>query len=562
MARATILSSVSGKPNWYLVEDDLSVRYEVQSGVADFDYRSGEEYRLFVPDSEYNPCSFRLLPYKTSRRFRSAGDIADESPASAAALYFYSDKTGELGLHDKKRTISFVRPGIAFFEEGGCAKIVEGDDGLYKTGDCVAVLHDPQPATVNDQCIKPGVAEGWVAGFACDQAPRSLSDSGSCSGLNEQFDGYPTESADLASGSFNFEKPNPGKGEIAQWDISTGEPYVSSGQPYGAAAEVSLTGSLRIKTTAIDIKPNYYEGQQLESSYPRPTLMPPTLGLYAPTTDAVLSPPVIAYSSVSKNLLCGGKKLKMRVNIITGDERNHYTDVDGNGSGLQLPACLLLVFSGSAYPSYLDGSSINANLYNSGDPDYLPRFASVTECNLDKNFALLYAAPGNHDFSILRESLPYANSPGQYALYRPEPRRQPDGSFAPVGSLVDIAQRKLNVPTTDPETTFSHLGLLPARCFDYFGADITPTPQYFSSGGLFPGYFEIASGSDVKRDLYLDFLAAYPFMKNGNVNSDGTLPTISAVYFYVQGKVYLDSSSIWRANRSLLDCKKLNFFYE
>ena len=562
MARATVLSSVSGKPDWYLVEDDLSVRYEVQSGVASFDYRSGEDYRLFVPDSEYNPCSFRLLPFKTSRRFVSAADLADEMPASAAALYFYSDKIRELALHDKKRTISRVTPGIAFFEEGGCAKIPEGDDGLYGTGDCVAVLHDTQPTMEGEQCIMPGIVDAWVAGFACDQTPRALSSPDSCSGLNEQFYGYPARDADLASGSFCFEKRGPKKGEITQWDISTGNPYVSDGQPYGAAAEISLNGSLRIKTAAIDIKPDYYEGQQLESSYPRPTLMPPTLGLYAPTTDAVLSPPVIARASVGKNPICGGRKLKMRVNMLTADERNHYTDVDGFGTGIQLPACLILVFSGSAYPGYLDGSTVNASLYTTGYPDYLPKFASVTECNLDKNFALLYAAPGLRNFSILRESLPSASSPGQYALYRPLPRRQSDGSFAPVGGAVDITQRKLNVPTTDPETGLSHLGLLPARCFDYYGADITPPPEYSLSGGLFPGYFEIRSGSDEKRDVYLDFLAAYPFMKNPDINQGGALPTLSAIYFYAQGKVYRDGNNIWRANRSLFECKKLNFFYE
>jgi len=562
MARATIISPVSGKTDWYLVEDDLDVRYEVQSAVAGFGYRTGEDYRLFVPDGEYHPCAFRLLPYKTSRRFISADELADSRPASAAALYFYAEKMREFAVMDKKRTINAIKPGVAIFEEGGCAKIPESDDGLYGIGDCVAVLHDLEPATADDHCITPGVAEAWVAGFACDQTPRALSSSGSCSTLSEQFTGYPTRNADLAGGSFTFEKPGPAKGRIAKWIVSTGGPYAGDGQPYGAAANVSLDGSLRIKTLAIDIQPDYYEGQQLESSYPRPTLMPPTLGMYAPTTEAVLSPPVIAQASVSKNPLCGGRKLKMTVNILTADERNHYTDVDGYGSGLQLPACLVLVFSDSAYPGYLGGSTVNGNLYTTGYPDYQPKFASVMECNLDKNFALLYAAPGGRNFSILRETLPGAGSPGQYALYRPEPRRQADGSFAPVGGNVDIAQRKLNVPTTDPETGFSHLGLLPARSFDYYGADITPAPQYFSSGGLFPGYFEIASGGDEKRDIYVDFLAAYPFMKNPDINAGGALPTLGAVYFYAQGKVYLDGGNVWRANPSLCECKKLNFFYE
>lgn len=542
------------------MEDDLSVRYEVQSAVAGFDYRTGQDYRLFAPDGEYSPCAFRLLPYKTARRFISAAELADRRPASAAALYFYADKMRELAVMDKKRTISGLKPGRAFFAEGGCAAIPEEDDGLYGIGDCVAVLHDTMPPSAQEKCLKSGQAHPWVAGFACDQTPRPHS--GSCGPLSESFSGYPARIANLAGGSFSFVKPDPAKGKIADWSVSIGEPYVSGGQPYGAAADVTLDGSLRIKTLPIDIQPDYYEGQQLESTWPRPTLMPPSLGLYTPTTDAVLSPPVIAHSSVGKNPLCGGRKLKMTVNMLTADERNHYTDVDGFGTGLQLPACLVLVFSDAAYPGYLDGSSINGGLYTTGNPDYLPKFASVMECSLDKNFALLYAAPGSQDFSILREPLPGAGSPGQYALYRPEPRRQSDGSFAPVGGGADIAQRKLNVPTTDPETGFSHLGLLPARCFDYYGADITPTPQHFSSGGLFPGYFEIASGGGEKRDVYRDFLSAYPFMKNPDINASGALPTLGAVYFYAQGKVYRDSGGVWRANPSLFECKKLNFFYE
>ena len=560
MARAVVISPVSGKTDWYLVEDDLGVRYEVQSGVAAFDYRSGGDYRLFVPDGNYDPCGFRLLPYKTSRRFISIADLAGEADASAAVLYFYGDKIRELRLHDKKRTISIVKTSIAFFAEGGCATIPEGDDGLYETGDCVAVVHDLKPATADDKCITPGVADAWVAGFACDQAPRVYS--GSCSSLSELFSGYPVKSADMASGSFIFDKSDPEKLQIAKWTVSTGEPYVSDGQSYGAAAEVTLDGSFRVQSLAMDIQPYYDEGQKLESTYPRPILMPPTLGLYTPTVDAVLSPPVVAQASIGKQLFCGGEKLKMTANIVTRDEQNHYSDVDGFGSGLQLPSCLLLIFGDAAYPDYLDGSSIDGSLYSSGAPDYFPLIASVKECNLDKSFALLYAAPGSHNFSMLREELPGAISSGQYALYRPEPRRQADGSFAQVGGAADIAQRKLNVPTTDPETGFSHLGLLPARCFDYYGADITPPPDYPSSGGLFPGYFEIASGSDEKRDIYKDFLSAYPFMENRDINVDGILPTLTSVYFYVQGKVYRDGNNIWRANRSLFECKKLKFFYE
>jgi hypothetical protein len=115
---------------------------------------------------------------------------------------------------------------------------------------------------------------------------------------------------------------------------------------------------------------------------------------------------------------------------------------------------------------------------------------------------------------------------------------------------------------TDPETGFSESGLLPARCFDYYGGDITPSPEYFSSGGLFPGFFETGSGSDERRDIYQDFMNAYPFMANPDINPDGGLPTLAAAVFYLQGKVYRDSGGEWRANRTTLECKKLEFFYE
>ena len=570
MARAKIISAVSGKSDWYLVEDDLGIQREVQSAIAGFDYAAGGDYRLFVPDGEYLPCSLRLLPYKSARRLIPVAELSESRPASAAALYFYAEKMRDTQTDDKLLTVKEVKPGVALFEEGGCAKIPDWTDGLYLAGDCVAVIHDPQPESADEICLKSGIGKPWVAGFGCGQQPRPFT----CNSAIESFTGYPSPFADLtngggnedasqnAPGSFTFKKPKPEKFEITGWQLSTGEPYVSDGQPYGIAAEVSIGGSLWMESETMERDVDYSEGENLKSTYPRPMLMPPSLGLYTPTTPAVISPPVIAQAAIGKNLVCGGRKLKMTVNILTRDEHNHYTDKDGLGTGLQLPACLALIFGKAAYPDYLDGSTINQNLYTTGYPDNLPKFASVMECNLDKQFSLLYAAPGSHDFSILRKEYPGSLSAGHCALYRPEPRRKSDGSFEPVGGAADMAQRKLNVPMTDPETGFSEIGLLHARCFDYYGTDITPAPGQFSSGGLFPGYFEIAAQSDVKRNLHQDFMAAYPFMANPAINPDGGLPPLTKAVFYLQGKLYQDGGGDWRANATTLECKKLEFFYE
>ena len=558
MARVKIISPVSGKPDWWRVTDDLGVEHELLSSRSGFDYAVGGEYRLFMPGGKYSPCKFRLLPYKTSRRLRSVAKIGESRPATATALYFYKEKIAELAPHDENRTVRKITGGRAWFEEGGCASIAEGEEGLYRQGDCVAVIHE-RPQSGNRPCLNQGGYEPFVAGFGCAQTPRPLQNASHCSTLYEDFSGYPDPAPDLSSGSASLAKVEKGNNEIGDWSVNVAQPYAGDGMPYGTPADVSMDGLLKIETAPLEAEVGYAQGEDLEQRYPRPMLMPVDLGLYNPTASAIVSPPVAVSASVTRNLVCGGARLKMKLNLVTRDKYGHYFDVDGLGTGIQLPACLALVFSGSPYPDYIGGAAINGSLYTA---DGVPMYNAVRECNLDQPFTLVYCAPGAHDFSSLRLDYPGAGASGQYALYRPAPRRRADGSFAPVGGALDISQHLFNAPMSDPETGFaSAAGLLQSRCFDFYGDDATPTPKSFPSGGLFPGYFEIGENREVTRDVYADFMAAYPFMGNAQINDGNALPALSAIYFYAQGKIHKDTAGNWRANPALLECRKLEFFY-
>ncbi|GMT42819.1 MAG: hypothetical protein IEMM0002_1230 [bacterium] len=577
MARAWVIQKVSGAADWFVVKDDLGVQHNVQSAVAGFDYATGGQYRLFVPGGKYEPCRFRLLPYKTSKRWRDVADLAKTHPASGAGLYLWGGKKFGSGLHDEAMTVSETHEGHVHFVQGGCAAVPDENQELYQQGDCVAVIRD---VVVKDNdgnnmiCATASGGGQWVAGFACDQDPETLAYAISCSKFFEYWSNYLTPYADLingggaqppaqnVSGIFIFNKTNPVTYEIRKWTAQASGVYVDEGHPYGQSATVWAGDRLLMESAAITREVDYLEGEALKAAYPRPIIMPPALGNYSPTTRAVISPPVIAKTSVGRRLDCKSKLLRMTLNLSTRDERNHYSDLDGLGTGLQLPACVVLIFSEPPYPDYLNGSTINPNLYTTGNPDYLPIYASVKECNLDKPFALVYSAPGMQDFSGLRTEYPGAGLPGQYALIRPLPRRDENGSYYAINGVTDILRYKFNAPMDDMENSFASAGLH-TRCFDYYGGDISPAPDAFPSGGFFPGFFEIADQTNVTRNIYDDFMAAYPFMNNPLIkNSDGKLPTLTEALFYLQGKVYRDADSQWAANKTTLECQKFEFFYE
>jgi hypothetical protein len=462
------------------------------------------------------------------------------------------------------KAISYGTPmqeGRASFVGGGCAAIPDGDEDLYIVGDCVAVIHDVKEADDGD-CLLNYDGEPWVAGFGCSESPRP-----SCAPLVENWNRYGAGEAEFTDGVYRFEKESAGENEIGWWEAVVSEIYISeggpSGPPYGGSydppATVSANGFLSMESATIELEDiSGALDDELVSTYPVPVYSRKNLA-----SPAVLSPPVTVSHPAGRNLICGGGHLKMTVNLLTEDTHGHYSSADGEyNTGLQLPSCLVLTFSASPYPNYLDGTSINPNLFGY-DGNGKPLWASVEECNLDKKFKLVYAAPGTQDFGNLRSSLSGSGN-GRYGLYTARPRRLSGGGVKKISIVDQVDRSKFNIPMDDHENGFSSVEGLMTRVFESDGYDITPTPRMAGAAGVFPGFFEITSGSSVTRDIYGDFISAYPFMANAGINVTGKLPRLSTTTFYVQGKVYPSdvSNLIFNANRSRLECREFELFYE
>jgi hypothetical protein len=562
MARGRIVSPVDGKDDWYFVKDDLGDTYEVESAVKGFNYTVGEQYRIFAPGGLYKPSKFRLLPYKTSKRWNDISELGKTSPATAVAHYMYGEKMLSETPQDETRVVKAIsygtplKEGRALFIGGGCAAIPEGDEDLYADGDCVAVIRDVKEFG-DDDCLLSYDDEPWVAGFGCKQSPRS-----SCAPLLESWDGYGIKKADLAEGVYIFEKESAGKNEIKWWKVAVSDVYVSeggpNGLPYGSPAKVTANGYLSMESAIIEMDDiSGALNEELMSIYPAPIYSRMILG-----SPAVISPPVTVSHPLGRNLRCGGRHLKMEVNLVTEDTHGHYTSADGDdNTGLQLPSCLVLTFSASPYPNYLDGKTINPKLFGYS-VNGLPLWASVEECNLDKNFKLVYAAPGMRDFDNLRSHLS-GSVDGRYGLYTALPRRLPGGGYWKIILADQDDRSKFNIPMSDHENGFEKVEGLMSRVFNTDGADKTPTPRMEGAAGVFPGFFEISSRSSVTRDIHEDFLAAYPFMANDVINVSGKLPRLKEVTFYVQGKVYpsVVSNLIFHANQTRLECREFYLFY-
>ena len=580
MARAKVLSAVSGKPGWYLVEDDLGVRYEVQSGVDGYEFQAGSEYRLFAPGGAYSPALFRLLPYKTSKRWRSAADTAKTHPATAAALFLYGDRMRELSPQDRAVTVQSVSPGRAVFAEGGSAKIAADEEAYYQPGDKVAVIHDNSSG--NSACLKTIPGNGRVAGFSGKQTPRPKDPVAAalCQPLREFWNSYGMY-ADLINGGgekkpenntpgkFTFHKQNPLKNEVADWTARASANYVTAGQPYGSPAVISLANRLTIDAAQFSFtassdpaSPMYWP--HLRTRYGLPMLLMYTI--YPNSSGpfyGILSPPVVAHTKAARKIMCGGKTLKLRVNLLTEDTVGDYTQPVGS----QIPACMVLVFDKAPYPNYIKEANINTDwhwYYPSGGGAYAP--SSVRDTKTDQKFKLVYTAPPlGQDFGVARVPAPFAPGNGHFALRRPRPSTWTDPGNT---------RNCFNAPMDNPETGFQETGQLLLRCFDYNGNDVTPTnsasyrPEHY---GYFPGYFEIPSNTDTTRNIYEDFLAAYPFMGNPAINAAGSaglpvlgeMPRLETIYFYAQAKADYPPDIFSHAvpNPTRLQCKLLELFF-
>lgn len=568
MGRAKVTMPIDGMEGWFMVADDLGNSYPVQSAVADFNFVAGEHYRLFVPDGRYSPCDSRLLPYRTSKRWASASELAKSKPATASAMYLWGERMGGAYALDRKKVISKIAYGLAYFQDASCALLPQ--EHSYSVGDCVAVIHDLKD---EKNCLLPRDGEPWVAGYGCGQKPKT-----GCASRNESWSGYSPSTADIENGGghpneeddhpgyfiFSKIKTDPldyevwdnGSFQINRWDVKLSDIYVKEGFPFGIPAGIAVNGgSLAVETAVLEEGFTVARDDYASVKFPRP--------IYFQKSDSpiIISPPVAVSSEVSIPLFCSGKDLNMSVNLFTSDTYDHYIDVDGYGTGLQLPACMILTFSKAPYPDYLDGSTINTSWYTS-EPG-MPAYSSVCEVNLDLHFSLLYVSPGSADFSSLRTSLPSAHN-GRFGLFRSKPRRDAEGhpiGFAS-GLLTDMA---FNVPMSGDENDFDNIGNLLMRCFDSGGADVTPPPSPSGEYGVFPGYFEINSGSDVIRNIAADFSAAYPFVFNEEVNPERIFPKLSKISFYAQGKIhdidYSPGGVSFRANPVKLECKNLEFFY-
>jgi len=552
MGRAKIISAVSGGPNRYLVEDDLGKSYEVESSVDGFNYVPGEYYRLFAPDGEYRPSAFRLLPYRTGKRWKTVADIGQDNPVTAAAHFFYKDQMALREKRDKNKTVSAALPGKLKFTDGGCATVA--DSSLYKPGDCVAVIHD-KPVAGDPNCLSSGRGDPWVPGFGCSQSP-----SPACPSLFEHWNSYPNPSADLSIGEFVFQKPNPNKNEINGWQAKVAKVYTDNGQPYGAPATVLADGVLKMDSLSIELP--FVDSQTdatIFSTYPAP--IPFRVGYWDPM---IFSPPVIVRNDFALGMECGVKPLKMTVNLLTQDVQDF--GVGGfptEPRGLQLPSCMILVFGGKPWSQYIKTANINAHLYEF--PSGSPKYASGWENNLDRSFKLVYTAPGSRNFSNFRASFPGSPGPGQYGLYMSTPMRTTSGSYKQSSKSFSQFRAGYNSPMSDFEIGFNFETELYFRVFDFNGTDITPVSVPDRSYGMHPGYFEVSDQSNVVRDIRADFLSAFPYMANPAVNPSGSLPSLAAVIFYVQGNIYQTGfdrlTPTWRANPSKLECQTLEFTY-
>jgi len=566
MARAKIVSKVAGKSNHYLVIDDLSASYEVESAVDGYDYKLGEHYRIFVPNGKYDPTKFRLLPYKTSKRWEKVSKLAKDKPASAVALFLYKKNIKTMGKFDQIKTVSSVGANELKFAEGGCAGV--DNPNLYQNGDCVAVIHDKRDP-LDPDCLLSKNGKPWVAGFGCKQSPRS-----NCPRIYEYWGNYLTPNAELVAsgGEFLFEKTNPRKDEIDSWEVKVSNVYANQqSSPYGIPATVSVGDILRMETLPIEvIGADNTLLNQIWSTYPLPIPVagnPYNLAI-APKWDITLSPPAIVHRAVSMEQYCSGSDLLMAVNLLTKSEQGFQALSHPNGPiniSSQLPAFMILEFDG--YMPQAVRNNIRTDAYQGSTGGNLVSFNPI-QCLLDKKFKLVYTAPGNEDTSLFRVSLP-TNAPDHYALKRPEPRRRSNGSYPPLPFTGFRHFR--NSPMDDPENGFLGLGELHYRPFDYSGNDITPSGSHFAGGGgeygwgLFPGYFEISQQNNVIRNIKSDFLASYPFMANSQLNPGGVLPKLSHVAFYVQGRHYASTTTptyAYSADPAILQCQKLEFYYQ
>ncbi len=562
MGRALVLGPVEGKPNWYLVRDDLGIPHQVQSAVDGFAYAVGKEYRLFTPGGLYAPRAFRLLPYGTSRRWRSARETTATHPATAAAMYI---NNGKLLTHqpvDKTRTIRSIAGNTAYFSEGGRAALLPGAETLYQPGDTVAVIHDTRPAP-GEQCLKKGISGPWIAGTG-GNAPPTPPDPG-CSTLTENWIGY-SGAADLlnggassppspaAPGQFIYRKANPAPFTVREWKLTLASCHISNTATYGPLCAVTADGTLALDAGTAELLPDAAGYTALSYRYPRPILMPPQ---YTGHT-CVIAPPIAAAASVDRKLKCGARELRMTVSLTTEDTHNHYTDADGTGSGLMLPGCMILIFDKAPYPDHLGAGSINAALMQDSGGNNI--YHSIYETNMDQPFKLVYAAPGTSDFSQIRTGMAELTGMGHYALNRPLPRRTPGNGTTPITAT--LFRNKYNAPMDDPETGFAAYGRLLTRVFNAAGNDITPAPPPGDyCGGYFPGFFELP-GPYVTVNLCHDFLAAYPFMGNPAINPAGTLPRLKQIVFYAQGKIWFPGNGGIGGNPSRLRCGGISLYHQ
>ncbi len=563
MGRGRIIAPVNGKPDWYLVTDDLGVQYPVQSAVAGFAYVTGREYRLFTPGGVYDPRFFRLLPYGTARRWRSARDTAATSPATAAAMFLHNEKLLTHRLHDKTRTIQTLAGSTAYFSEGGSAVLLAGDGLLYEPGDTVAVIHDTRPAP-GEHCLKKGLAGPWIAGTG-GKGPPKPADPG-CSPLTENWIGY-SGAADLLNGGANippsaatpgqfiYRKSIPAPNIIKEWTLAMAACHVPGAAEYGPLCTGTANGTLALDAGTAEILPDAAAYAALANRYPRPILMPPQ---YTGHT-CVIAPPMAATALVNRKLKCGARELRMSISLTTEDTYNHYADVDGTGSGLMLPGCMILIFDKSPYPDHLGEGAINASLMQDGGGNNI--YHSVYETNLDQPFKLVYARPDAADFSRLRTGMADLTGMGHYALNRPLPRRTPGNGTTPVTAT--FFRNKYNAPMDDPETGFGAPGRLLTRVFNSAGNDITPAPPAGDHcGGYFPGFFELPPAMPAAVNIYRDFLSAYPFMANPAINPSGVMPRLTRIAFYAQGKIWFPGIGGLGGNPVRLRCGGISLYHQ
>lgn len=570
MGKALVLAPVEGKPDWYLVKDDLGVQYQVQSGVEGYPYAIGKEYRLFTPGGLYEPRFFRLLPFGTARRWRSARATAKTHPATAAAMHLYNDKLITHQIQDRTATIESIQPygadTTAVLVEGGRAIIQPADAevGLYGPGDSIAVIHDPIPG-VNEFCLKKGPPKRpWVAGTGGKGPPKPHDPE--CRRLNENWSGY-SGVADLSSGSAVMEKAGSESNVVRKWTVYQAPGYTRHQSQYGALNTVSGQGGLAMSSQSAF----FYQPQSDQFNnmigMPCPALMPLQYDPYG----NFWCPPVVAIADTPRKLVCGKKELWMNIsNLQTFAAFENFSQWGGGAAdmGVQLPSCMILVFNSKPYP-FISESDCNPAVvsYSDGSPAKMSRF----ETNMDQFFKLVYVRPPNghpNVFEYLRAPIPGNSHHLRYGLKRSGGRRFPDGSYPVSAELGTGFHYKFNVPMEDPELGFGINGMLLKRCFDVDGVDVTPICTYGDDlDGYFPGYFELPAFNNWDQiNVKDDFLAAYPFMANPARNPLGKMPRLSNIVFWSQGSI-ADSGLTgygephYQVNPTGLTCDGLSLFY-